>query len=189
MIESRYDGILTAADCGYTCSCKSEIVVTLWRWVRYLAQLCRSDANAANPLPSSVTDFSKRGHRLQAYSFGLPSQGFLSPSRADVVSIDDNRHSHGLCLMESAVKKRVRLRAQLGSRRAVVDADRTALQPYCRKGHSCLHMATLLYVTLQMESLEMSNISTELHRLGFLTFVASSFTTSKPVETSIRFHS
>jgi hypothetical protein len=169
MFESRYDDILTAADCGYTYSCKSEIHVTPWRWIRYLAQLCRSDANAANPLPSSVTDLSKRGHRLQAYSFGLPSQGFSSPSRATVDFIEDNRHSNGFCLMEGAVKKRVRLRAQLGSRRAVVDADRTALQPDCRKGHSCLHMATLLYVTLQMESFDMSNISTEIHRLGILT--------------------
>jgi hypothetical protein len=133
------------------------------------------------PLPpkcksTSVTDLSKRDHRhLRRVQHRIPSQDlrrhFTLESRCDfkvfvtIIGIS-MCFSDGRCSQEKSSASRPTLRPE----RAGVDADQTALQPDCRKGHSCLHIVTL-YVTLQMDSFNISNISNisdEIHDLGFL---------------------
>jgi len=92
-------------------------------------------------------DSSKRDHRLQFCSIdkclfvhNLEELKYHTVTSVVILSFQ--------CSHEKTSASRSTLRPER--------ADRTALQPDCRKGHRYLHLATL-YVTLQMDSL------TELH--------------------------
>jgi hypothetical protein len=94
----------------------------------------------------------------------------------------------GKCIQEKSSASRSTLEPE----RAGVDADQTALQPDCRKGHSCLHMTKLLY-TLRCRW-TLSTCCIPRSKYTILVFclvdirrsVPLSFTTSKPAETSIQ---
>lgn len=111
----------------------------------YRVYVCNAYHSVALPCrPTRIllgANLSKREHHLQVCSVDCPShnsvQAYQLREAMWLTTIGIPRFHQ----MKGAIQEKSSAsRSSLKPERAGVDADRTALQPDCRKGHSCLHV-------------------------------------------------